>query len=95
MDAWLCGVFDGLIGAVDIFEICAGQAADHCVLRAARNFRNSVEVAFRSDGKARFDNVYAHIVKQFGDFELFFVGHGCAGRLLAVTQSCVKNEDAV
>ena len=34
-------------------------------------------------------------VEQLGDFELLLVGHGGAGRLLAVAQGGVEDDDAV
>ena len=53
------------------------------------------EVAVRGDGKAGLDDVDAHGVEQFGDFELFLMRHGGAGALLAVAQGGVEDDDAV
>ena len=52
-------------------------------------------VALRGDREAGFDDVDAHGVEQFRDLELFLVGHGGAGALLAVAQCGVKDDDAV
>ena len=41
------------------------------------------------------DDVDAHGVEQFGDFDLFLVGHRRAGALLAVAQRRVEDDDAV
>src|SRR5262249_53930964 len=40
-------------------------------------------------------DVYAHIVEQLCNLELFLVRHGCTGTLLAVAQGGVENDDAV
>ena len=73
----------------------AGEAADHRVFGALGDFVDGGEVAFGGDREAGLDDVDAHGVEQFGDFELLLVRHGGAGALLAVAQSGVENDDAV
>ena len=53
------------------------------------------EVAFRRDRETGLDDVDAHRVEQFGDFELLLMRHGRAGTLLAVAQGGVEDDDAV
>src|SRR5690606_15082414 len=53
------------------------------------------EIAFRGDWETGLDDVDPHLVEQPGDFELFVMGHGGAGALLAVAQGGVENDDAV
>ena len=55
----------------------------------------AAEVAVRGDREARLDDVDAHGVEQFGDFDLLLVGHRGAGALLAVAQRRVEDDDAV
>ena len=73
----------------------AGEPADHRVLGALGDFVDRGEIAVRGDRKSGLDDVDAHLVEQFGDFELLLVGHGGAGALLAVAQGGVENDDAV
>ena len=77
------------------FGEVAREAADDGVLGALGDLVDGVEIAFRRDREAGLDDVDAHLVEQLGDFELLLVGHGGAGRLLAVAQCGVENDDAV
>ena len=56
---------------------------------------DSFEIAVGGDGETGLDDVDAHVVERFGNLQLFFQRHGGAGRLLAVAQGGVENEDAV
>ena len=49
------------------------------------------EIAVRGNRETRFDDVDAHLVEQFGNFEFFLERHGGARRLLAVAQCGVEN----
>ena len=42
------------------------------------------EVALRGNRETGLDDVDAHLIEEFGHFELLLMGHGGAGRLLAV-----------
>ena len=95
MDARALGRLDRLAGAVDVVEAGAGESADHRVPGALGDFVDRGEVAIGGDRKAGFDDVDAHRVEQFGDFEFFFMRHRRAGALLAVAQGGIEDEDAV
>ena len=95
VNARLAGGPDRLPAAVDVGQLRAGQPADHRVFRVPGNFRHGGKVAFGGDGKACLDDVDTHFVQKAGDFQLFGVGHGGAGRLFTVTQGRVKNDNAV
>ena len=95
MDAAALGRLDRLAGAVDVLLPGAREAADDGVLGALGDLVDGREVALRRDRKAGLDDVDAHVVEQFGDFELLLVRHGGAGRLLAVAQGGVEDDDAV
>ena len=47
------------------------------------------------DRETGLDDVDAHLVQQFGDFQLLLEGHRGAGALFAVAQGGVENNDAV
>jgi hypothetical protein len=65
------------------------------VLGALGDLLDGVEIAFRCDREAGLDDVDAHDIEQLGDLELLLMGHGGAGRLLAVPQGGVENDDAI
>ena len=73
----------------------AGQAADHRVPREPGDLAHRLEVAVRGDREARLDDVDAHLVEQRRDLQLLVEAHGGAGRLLAVAQGGVEDQDAV
>ena len=95
MDALALGRLDRFGATVDVLEAGAREPADHRILGALGDLMHGGEVAFRGDRKAGLDDVDAHVIEQLGDFELFFVGHGGAGALLAVAQRRVEDDDAV
>ncbi len=95
VDALAPGGLDRLGAAVDVLRRGARQAADHRVLRPLGDLVDGGEIAFRGDRETGLDDIDTHIVQQFGDLELFLVGHGGAGALLAVAQGGVENNDAV
>ena len=59
------------------------------------DFLHGLKIAVGGGRETGFDDVDAHFVQQFGDLELFFQGHRGAGRLLAVAQGGVENDNAV
>jgi hypothetical protein len=81
--------------AVDVLEVRAGEAADGAVLGPLRDFGDRGEVAFGGDGEAGLDDVDAHLVEEAGDLQLFLVGHGRAGALLAVAEGGVEDDDFI
>ena len=85
--------FQRFAGAVDILEAGARQTADGCALDDLGNLLHRLEIAGRGNGKARFDDIDAHLVQQFGDLEFFLMRHRRAGRLFAIPQSGVEDLD--
>jgi hypothetical protein len=81
---------DRLAGAIDVLEAGARQAADDGILHDLRDFRTAFEIAVRGNRKSRLDDVDAHRIEQFGDFQFLFERHGSARRLLAVAQCRVE-----
>ena len=63
--------------------------------RLLRDLGHGAEIALGGDGKARLDDIHAHLVEQPRDLELFLVAHGGAGALLAVAQRGVENHNPV
>ncbi len=71
----------------------AGEAGDDGVLGARRDGRDRLEVALRGDRETGLDDVDAHGVEHLGDLQLVFKIHGRAGRLFAVAERRVENDD--
>ncbi len=88
-------VLQRLAGPVDILRIRACQAADHRVLHELRDLGDGIEIAVRGSRKSGLDDVDAHLVEHLRDVELFLMRHCCAGRLLAIAQRRVENQDTV
>src|SRR5262249_12228845 len=86
---------DRLAATVDILLAGAGETAHHGPLGAPGDLVDSVEIALGRDREPGLDDVDAHVVEEFGDLELFLVGHGGARRLLAVAQGGVEDDNAV
>ena len=82
-------------GAVDVVGAGARQAADHGALDPLGDLRHRLEVAVGGDREAGLDDVDAHLVEELGDLELLFERHRRAGRLLAVAERGVEDDDAV
>jgi hypothetical protein len=95
MDTRALRVLDGLAGAVDVELARPGEPAHHRPLEPPGDLRHGLEIAFRGDGKARLDDVDAHLVEEVGDLELLLECHGGARALLAVAQGGIEYEDAV
>src|SRR5262249_15165445 len=95
VDARLGRVLDGFPGAVDVIVVAAGQAADHGAFYFARDRLDRLEIARGGDGEASLDHVDAEVFERVGDFQLFGEVHAGAGRLLAVAERGVENDEAV
>ncbi len=95
MDAPALGRLDRLAAAVDVLVARTREAGHHRVLGALGDLVDGREVALGGDREAGLDDVDAHGVEHLGDFELLLMGHGGAGRLLAVAQGGVEDDDAV
>ncbi len=95
MDAATPCRLDRLAAAVEVLLGGAGETTDHCATCALGDLVDGLEVALRGDRETGLDDVDAHGVEHLGDLELLLVGHGGAGRLLAVPQGGIEYDDAV
>ena len=82
-------------GAVDVGVVAAGQAADDRPAHFAGDGLHRLEIAGRRDREAGLDDVHAQVRKRVGDLQLLGQVHAGAGRLLAVAQRRVENQNAV
>ena len=79
--------------AVDVLFVAARQAANRRAADRAGDFADRLEVARRSDRKAGLDHVDAQIHERLRDLQLLLEIHAATGRLLAVAQRGVENDD--
>src|SRR5262249_41432454 len=99
MDPRLGRVLDGLPAAVDVGEPHPGEATDRW--RAWQradllgDLPRRLEVLLRGDGKAGLDDVHVQPRELPGHLQLFHRVHRKPGRLLAVTERGVEDDDAV
>ena len=90
-----CAVAYGLPGPVDVGRIGARQSGDHGAFDLPGDRLHGLEVARRGDREAGLDDVHAQARELLGDLELLRRVQRDAGRLLAVAQRGVEDEDAV
>ena len=94
VDSRPLGVAHGFPGAVDVLIAAAGQAADHRPANATGRSPHRLEVAGRGDGKAGLDHVDAQFDQRLGDLHFLRQVHARPGRLLAVAERGVENDDS-
>ena len=95
MDASAVGELQGARRHLDVLGLGAGQRRDARLANGLRNGGDGREVALRGHGKAGLDDVHAQVLQGVGHGELFLRGHAAAGRLLAVAQRGVKEDDVI
>ena len=83
------------VGGVDVADMNAREAGDHGALDLAGDRLHGLEVAGRGDREAGLDDVHAQPRELVGDLELLGRVQRDAGRLLAVAQGGVEDENAV
>ena len=95
VDAVLFGGLDGAGGGFDVLALAAGERGDAGAANLFGDGVDGVEVALRGDREAGFDDVNAERGELVRHAQLFAVVHGAAGRLLAVAEGGVKEDDLV
>ena len=95
VDARLSGVGQRLGGALHVQRAAARQRRHPGLRELAADGIHGLEIAFRGDGKARFQNVHAQLHQLPRHAQLLRNRHAAAGRLFAVAQRRVENIYAV
>ena len=96
-DARPGGVLHGVGGGHDVGGVGAGEAGDHRAIlgEAPGDGLHAVEIAGAGDGEAGLDDIDAELVQCIGHAQLLVEVHREAGRLLAVAQRGVEEDDPV
>ncbi|MNS97555.1 hypothetical protein D3C72_1318920 [compost metagenome] len=95
VDAPTRRALQGLGRARDVAVVGTRQAAHRRVLDRVGDGLHGLEVAVRTGRKAGFDDVDPEPLQQLGDAQFFVARHRGAGRLFAVAQSGVENNELV
>src|SRR5450432_4782357 len=96
MDARAAGLalLEGPGGALDVGRHAAGQRRDLDV-HLGTHGAHGLEVALGRDGEPGLEDVHAEVAELVRHAQLLGHGHAATGRLLAVAQRGVEDEDAV
>ncbi len=95
VDAFALRRAHGLGGAQDVVFRGAGEAGDDGAFDLLGDAFDAFEVALGGDGEAGFQDVHAEFGQGFGHAEFFVDVHGEAGRLFAVAQGGIEDDNAV
>ena len=95
MDACAVSKLNGAGGHFNVFPLGAGQGTDARSADGLGDGGDGREVALGRHGEAGLDDVHAEVFKGMGHGELFLGGHAAAGRLLAVAQGGVKEDNVI
>jgi len=95
MDAGRLAALEGVGGAADVAIVGARDRAHRRALDRLGDRLHGLEVAVRRRREAGLDDVDLEPLELARDAELFVLGHRGAGRLLAVAQGGVEDEQAV
>jgi hypothetical protein len=95
VDAGFIGRLDCMGGGFDVLALSTGERGDAGAADLAGDSADGVGVALAGDGEAGFEDVDAEGRELMGHAELFVVVHGAAGRLFAVAEGGVEEDDFV
>ena len=95
MDAWTRGILQGAPRGVDVFSSAARETRDDRAADFASDEIHRLPIAARGDRKPGFDDVDPELRERLRDPQLFWLRHAAPGRLLAVAQRGIEDEDAV
>ncbi len=96
VDSSLFGVNQRFLRPLNIVVQTAGQSADGGPISISPcDFRDSFKVSGRSDRKSGFDHIHSQFHQRTSHLQLFAGVHAATGRLFAITQRGIKNDDPV
>ena len=87
--------FEGFGSAGDIAVIGARQRADGRILDGVSNCLHSIKVAVGTGCKTGLDHIHLEAFELAGNAQFFITRHGSSGRLLAVAQGGVENDQFI
>src|SRR5688572_17701301 len=95
VDAWTRGILQRAPRRVDVFPRAARETGDDRALDFASHQIHRLPIAARGDWETGFDDVDSELRERLRDPQLLWLRHAAAGRLLAVAQRGIEDEDPV
>ncbi len=95
MDARAIGTFERFRRARDVPVVCTRERADCRVLYGSGNRLHGFEVTVGTGGKAGLDHIHAQSLELASNTHFLVTGHRRSGRLFAITQGGIKNDEFV
>ena len=95
VDAGLLRGFDRARGGLDIFALAPGERGDARAADLAGDLADGFRVTGGGDREAGLEDVDAEIGELVRHAELLVVVHGAAGRLLAIAERGVEEDDVI
>ena len=87
------GWFNGSRGHLDILTLGSGKRCDPWSAQLAGDRPDRLEIAVRSDGKSRFQDVHAERCQLVRHAQLLARIHRASGALLAIAQRRVEDQN--
>ena len=95
VDSWTRGILQRAPRGVDVFSSAARETRDDRAVDFASHEIHRLPIAARGDRETGFDDVDPELRERLRDPQFFRLRHAAAGRLLAVAQRGIEDEDAV
>jgi hypothetical protein len=95
VDSWTRGILQGAPRSIDVLSGAAREARDDWALDFASHEIHRLPIAARGDRETSFNDVDPELRERLRDPQFFWLRHAAAGRLLAVAQRGIEDEDAV
>src|SRR5687768_900931 len=95
VDSWTRGILQRAPRGVDVLSRATRETGDDRAMDFASHEMHRLPIAARGDWETGFDDVDPELGERLRDPQLLRLRHAAAGRLLAIAQRGVENEDAV
>jgi len=93
VDPWARRRSHGLAGEIDVPLVTPGEGGDHGAAHRLGDRPDAPPVALRRAREPGFDHVHPERIQLAGETQLLLGRHRIAGRLLAIAQSGVEDDD--
>ena len=95
MDTAGIGVFKRFSGSVDIRIHRSGQRTHPAFFNGIGNRLDGLKIPLAGDGETGLNHIHLHPLQCLSDAQLFFLGHGGPGALLAITQGGIEYDEGI
>src|SRR6186997_2695396 len=95
VDPWTRGILQRAPRGVDVFSSAARETRDDRAVDFTSHQIHRLPIAARGDWETGFDDVDPELGERLRDPQLFWLRHAAAGRLFAVPQRGIEDENPV